>query len=173
VTFSYSFVANWDFYRTAFARFRRQKSKRHRTIAVSIVIAAALLLAWIYGRSSDAVWTYIPKFALIGGVIGGVVGGATAYALGRILLPRRIKRSPNYGATVAVTLDGEGLHATEPHAQVSLAWAAFTRVTRFKDGILFVRGSVIRWLPDTALQNATPEEVVAFVRSKTDVAIVG
>jgi hypothetical protein len=177
VTFSYSFVANWDFYRTAFARYRRQKSKRHRAIAVSIVIAAALLLAWIYGRSSDAVWSYIPKFALIGGVIGGVVGGvvggATVYALGRIFLSRHIKRSPNYGATVAVTLDGEGLHATEPHAQVSLAWRAFTRVTRFKDGILLVRGSVIRWLPDTALQNATPEEVVAFVRSKTDVAIVG
>jgi hypothetical protein len=119
VTFSYSFAANWDFYRTAFARYRRQKPKRNRTIAVSIVVAAVPLLAWIYGRSSDAVWTPIPKFALIsgaiGGAIGGAVGGATAYALARILLRRRIKCSPNCGVTVSVTLDGEGLHGTEPH----------------------------------------------------------
>jgi hypothetical protein len=169
VTFSYSFVTNWDFYRTAFARYRRQKPNRQRTIAVAIVVAVALLLAWSYGRSSGAAWTSIPKFALF----AGVVGGTTAYAFGRILLPRRIKRSPNYGATVSLTLDGEGLHATEPHARVSLAWAAFTRVTRFEDGILFVRGSVIRWLPDSALQNATPEEVLSFVRTKTEVAVVG
>jgi hypothetical protein len=173
VTFSYSIVTNWDFYRTAFARYRRQKPNRHRTIAVAIVVAVALLLAWSYGGSSGAAWTPIPKFALIGGVVGGVVGGATAYALGRILLPRRIKRSPNYGATVCLTLDGEGLHATEPNARVSLAWAAFTCVTRFEDGILFVRGRVIRWLPDSALQTATPEEVLSFVRTKTEVVVVG
>jgi hypothetical protein len=173
VTFSYSFVANWDFYRAALARYRRQKPNRHLTIAVATVVAVALLLALIYGRSSDAVWRHTPKFAHISGVVGGAVGGATAYALGRIILSWRIKRSPNYGATVSVTLDGEGLHAIEPHAGASFAWAAFTRIARFEDGILFVRGRVIRWLPDSALRNATPEEVLAFVRSKMEVATIG
>jgi hypothetical protein len=169
MTVSYSIVANWEFYRTALARYRRQKPKRYRAVALASVVAAALLLAWVDGRSSDALWTPIPEFALI----GGVLGGATTYASARILLPQRIKRSPNYGATVTITLDDKGLHATEPHAQTSLASAAFTRVIRFADGILFVRGPIARGLPDAALQNTTPEEALAFVRSKTEVAIVG
>jgi hypothetical protein len=82
-------------------------------------------------------------------------------------------RAPNYGATVTITLDDNGLHATEPHAQVCLAWAAFTRVVRFADGILFVRGEIARWLPDSALQNVTPEVALAFARSMTEVATVG
>ena len=169
MTVSYSIVANWDFYRTALARYRHQKPNRYRAVALATVVAAALLFAWVYGRSSGALWTPVPEFALI----GGVIGGATTYALARILLPQRIKRSPSYGATVTITLNHEGLHATEQHAQTSLAWAAFTRVIRFADGILFVRGPIARWLPDSALQNTTPEEALAFVRSKTQVAIVG
>ena len=166
---SYSLVADWTFYRTAFARYRRQKPNRHRTTVCMAVIAAALLIAWVYGRSSGAAWTLIPESALV----GAVVSGAATYALARALLPRRIRRLPNYGVSIAISLDDAGLRASEPHAQASFEWAAFTRVARFADGFLFVRGRVIRWLPDSALTNATPEEALAFVRSKTEVVVIG
>jgi hypothetical protein len=166
---SYSFIANWSFYRTAFARYGRQKPNRYRMTAVVIAIGAGLLLAWAYGRASGALWAPISESALI----GGFFGGAGTYAANRYLLPRRIKRSPDYGATITVRLDDEGLHGSEPHAQASLGWAAFTRVVRFTDGFLFLRGNVIRWLPDSALTNATPEEALAFVRYKTEVSIFG
>jgi len=166
---SYSFIANWSFYRTAYDRYGRQKPHRYRKATFLTVIGAALLLACVYGRSSGALWTPIPELALI----GGLSGGAGTYAAARFLLPRRIKRSPNYGATITVRLDDDGLHGSEPHAQASFHWAAFTRVVRFTDGFLFLRGNVMRWLPDSALTNATPEEALAFVRSKTEVAIFG
>jgi hypothetical protein len=166
---SYSFVADWGFYRTAFARYRQQRPHRHRAIVMAIAIATVLLLAWLYGLSSGALWTPIPLFALI----GGVAGALGTFVLVKILVPQRMKRAPNYGATVSVTLDDEGLHAVEPHAQATLAWPAFTRVVRFGDGILLIRGRVIRWLPDAALQNSTPDDALAFVRSKTQVDHAG
>jgi hypothetical protein len=147
---------------TAFARYRKQRLDRLRNILIALAVVAVLVLAWC-GRSVSARWTSIPESALVGGVVAGVA----VYVLARILTPIRIKRSPGYGATVTVILDDDGFHAEAPNEQARLAWAAFTRVARFPDGILLLRGRVIRWLPDSALQNATPGEALALVRSKT------
>jgi hypothetical protein len=165
----YEFVADLDFYRTAFARYGRQRPHRLRNAAVLGSSALVLAGAWIYARASHAVWVLIPQLALICVVAGGIAGFAT----GKILLPIRLKRAPNYGAKITTTLDEDGLTAVEPQAQANLKWAAFTRVAHFPDGILFVRGRVIRWLPDSALQNATPAEASAFVRAKINVVDVG
>lgn len=166
---SYTFSADWAFYRTAFARYRAQNQRRYVALGVSALLGTILLVAWLYGQRTGAFWTPIPEFALI----GAVVSGSTSYAIAKALLTRRFKRSPSYGATVTVSLEDDGLHATEPLAQTTLAWGAFTRVARFPDGMLFIRGRVIRWLPDAALQNSTPEEALAFVRTKVEVTVVG
>jgi hypothetical protein len=84
-----------------------------------------------------------------------------------------MKRSPGYGDTVTIVLDDDGFHAQAPNEQSNLGWAAFTRVARFPDGILLLRGRVIRWLPDSALRDTTPGEALAFVQSKTTVVAVG
>ena len=165
---SYSFTTDWNFYRAAFNRYNRQKPNRYRNIVVATVLFLILLPAWAYGRSSGAIWTPIPEIALV----GGVSGGAAALFVAKIMVPRRIKRSPGYGVTVTVRLDDEGLHTTEPHGHSSLDWAAFTRVARFPDGFVFARGRVIRWLADSALTNGTPEEALEFVRSKTKVVVI-
>jgi len=163
MSISYSFVADWAFYRTAFARYRRQAPNRHRKLAVISLVALALACAWIYARATHAFWGAIPEFTLVGGIIGGIVG----FIIGKLLLPIRLKRSPEFGTKVTVVLNDEGLIASGPDVQTTLNWPAFTRVARHSDGILFLRGRVLRWLPDTALQNATPEEATSFVRSKT------
>jgi hypothetical protein len=164
----YEFAADLDFYRTASARYARQRPHRHRQMITFASSAFVVACAWIYARASHAAWVLIPQMALICGIAGGTGG----FAVAKIMLPIRVKRAPNYGATIAATLDEDGLTAVEPQAQTNLKWAAFTRVAHFSDGILFVRGRVIRWLPDSALQNATPEEAVAFVRTKTNVVDV-
>jgi hypothetical protein len=169
MSIAYAIVADWPFYRTSFARYRQQKGTRWRSIAISGAIAVIMLSAWVYGRSSCAWWTPIPEFSLIGGIIGAL----GSVALVKILTPIRIRRSPGFGAAVSVTLDDYGLHAIEAHGQTTLAWAAFTRVVRFEDGLLFLRGRIMRWLPDAALKNSTPEEATAFVLGKTDLVHAG
>ena len=165
----YEFTADLDFFRTAFARYAQQRPHRLRNIAVLGVSALVLACAWIYARASNAAWVLIPQMALICGIAGGIAG----FAIAKIMLPIRLKRSPNYGAKITATLNEDGLTAVEPQAQANLKWAAFTRVVRFPDGLLFVRGRVIRWLPDSALRDATPADALAFVRSKTQVVDVG
>jgi hypothetical protein len=164
---TYSFVADLGFYRTAFARYRRQHFSWRRTILL-ISALAVLGLAWIYGQKAGALWTIVPACAFV----GGIVGAAVTYSLTKLLFPRRIKRTPGYGGTIAVRLDDEGLHAKEMYGEAKLAWAAFNRVVRFSDGLLLLRGNTIRWLPDSALQNSTPAEALAFVRSKSQVITI-
>jgi len=166
---SYEFVADWDFHRTAFARYGRQRPNRLRNSLILALSALVLACAWMYARATNASWVSIPEFALTCGIAGGLIGFATS----KILLPIRLKRTPDYGAKITATLDEDGLTAAEPQAQAILKWAAFTRVAHFPDGILLLRGRVIRWLPNSALQNATPAEALAFVRSKTQVFDVG
>jgi hypothetical protein len=161
---AYSFVADLSFYRTAFARYRRQRFS-WRPMVLLVSAFAILALAWIYGQKINALWTIVPACAFV----GGVAGAATTYSVTKLLWPRRIKRSPGYGGTITVRLDDEGLHAKEMYGEAKLAWAAFNRVVRFSDGLLLLRGNTLRWLPDSALQNSTPEEALAFVRSKSQV----
>src|SRR5262245_28605179 len=124
MTISYSLVADWSFYRTALARYRRQRPERLRNLLVSAALVAVLLFASVYGWCTSASWAPIAQF----GLIGGVVGGVGAYALVGILTPLRMKRSPGYGDTVTVVLDESGLRAAAPNEQATLTWAAFTRV---------------------------------------------
>ncbi len=166
---SYEFVADWGFYRTAFARYRQQRPHRIRSALILLAIAGVLACAWMYAHATHAFWGVIPELALVGGISGGIAG----YVASRIVTPIRTKRMPGFGSTITATVDENGLTAAEPQAQASLQWAAFTRVVRFPDGILLLRGRVIRWLPDSALQNATPADALAFVRSKTQVVDVG
>jgi hypothetical protein len=166
---SYEFVADWPFFRTAFARYRRQQPHRLRNALVMAAAAGVLACAWMYARATNALWISIPEFALIGGISGGI----GAFAASKILAPIRTKRLPGFGAKITATFDEDGVTAAEPLAQASMKWAAFTRVVRFPDGILLLRGRVIRWFPDSALQNATPADALAFVRSKTPVTDVG
>jgi hypothetical protein len=165
----YEFVVDLDFYRTALSRYARQRPHRHRQMIIFGASALVVACAWMYARAINAAWVLIPEMTLICGIAGGIVG----FSIAKIMLPIRLKRAANYGATITATLDEDGMSVVEPQAQASLKWAAFTRVALFADGTLFVRGRIVRWLPNSALQNATPEEASAFVRSRTRVVDVG
>lgn len=153
----------------AFARFRRQRPTGYRRLLVMSVVVLVLAAAWIYARATDAFWVAIPEFTLVGGTIGGLGG----FIIGKLLVPGRIKRLPGYGTEVHTVLNDEGLLASDANARTTLKWAAFTRVVRFPDGIMFLRGRVLRWLPDSALQDATPEEATAFVGARTTLVEIG
>jgi hypothetical protein len=91
----------------------------------------------------------------------------------KLLLPPRIKRSPGFGSTITVNLDDDGLFAKEEHGEARLSWAAFTRVVRLSDGLLLLRGKVIRWLPDSALKDVTPQQALELVQSNVQVTVLG
>jgi hypothetical protein len=162
----YSFVADTDFYRTALARFRRQQPLWRRW-APWAAILIALITVYVYARATDAPWVLIPA-VLAGGIVGGAAGGFAV----RSWIMRRVRRMPGFGGTITVRLDEDGLHMTEPHGEMNLAWTAFNRVVRVNDGLLLMRGSSVRWLPDSALQNVTSDDALAFVRSRVPVVVV-
>jgi hypothetical protein len=160
---TYNFVANLAFYRKAIARFRRQKVTRRRKFLAFAIVALLLASAWLYAWSTNANWAAIPALTLGGGLIGGALAAILDWAL----LPSRMKRfSPEYGTEVTIILGEDGLEALATHVREKLEWPAFSEGVRFPDGTMLLRGRIIRWLPDSALKDATPEQVSAFVRSK-------
>jgi hypothetical protein len=121
MSISYKFTADWSFYKTAFARYRRQRPNRHQGLLMLSLIALVVAGAWLYARATCAFWVNIPEFTLIGGIIGGCVG----LVVGKIILPARIKRLPGFGSEATVVLNEEGLIVN---------WPSFTRVVRLPDG---------------------------------------
>jgi hypothetical protein len=67
---------------------------------------------------------------------------------------------------VTTIVDEVGLAASAGVVSARLGCSAFTRTVYFSDGIMFLRGRVLRWLPDTALTDATPEAATTFVRTR-------
>jgi len=62
-----------------------------------------------------------------------------------------------------------GLEVRAGNASALLDWQQFTRAVRFADGILLLQRSRYRWLPDAALRESTPLEVVDLLRSKVPI----
>lgn len=168
MTISYNFVADATYLRTALVRFRRQKPHRYRGPLIFGLIAICLAGAWVYARKTNAEWIAVPQFTLIGGLVGGL-GGA---AIGWLMQSRRLKRTAGQGVTVIVRLSDEEVTTSDAQARTHLRWTVFTRAVRFPDGIILLRGRVLRWLPDAALQDGSPEEATALVRSKLSLAEV-
>jgi len=163
MSITYRLLIDLAFYQTALKRYRRQRLNRHRNLSILGIAAIPIVGALIYAWITNAAWIVIPATAVAGGMSGGIVAAVVAW----VVRSRNLKRGPEYGGEVTVILNEDGLAARGRHVQTRFEWPAFTRCVRLPDGIMLLRGRVLQWLPDTALLNVTPDEAVAYVRSKT------
>jgi hypothetical protein len=162
---TYKVILDDSYFRTALKRYRRQQPRRYLKMVAPLLIVLIAVAALVYAWKTDAPWIMIPELTVMGALIGGIVGTV----LGKSLQAKRLKASRDFGSEISMILDDVGLAVSGTHMQAKLDWAAFDRGIRFKDGIMLLKGSVLRWLPDAMLINGVAGDVTAFVRTKIHV----
>lgn len=136
----------------------------------SIPVIAALVFA--------AIWLFDPRET--GGVFFAIVMVITIIAA--IFFLRSAIRKSLYSdlgyashmrkrSTYALSING--LHVSGPRPPTPypwpdlVEWPEFRKAVQFRDGILLLRTTMFVWLPNHALINANPEDVVHLVDRKT------
>jgi hypothetical protein len=150
------------YFRTVRDRYYRQRPFPLRLTSQFSILGACLVLPWVYAWVLDAPWKSGAEFGI---PIGIVVAVGSFYLTKAIILARLRGRGKNSEGTV--TLSEEGVTGRGQRGQTLQNWTSYPRAVRFFDGILLLRGGVIRWLPDSALRRGTAEEATALVAAKT------
>jgi hypothetical protein len=157
----YKFRAGPAYYRTIIDRYYGQRAFLLRLPVQYGIVSLALVGAFLGFKGS------FTGTALGIGLVVVVVLAAGMVALTKLGILYRFKRRPDFGAEAIVTLSKEAITSSGRHAEGKWGWQAYPRSVRYPDGILLMRRGVIRWLPDSALQEGTPADATALVLSKT------
>jgi hypothetical protein len=157
----YKFRADAGYYRTIIDRYYGQRPFLFR-LPVQYGIVSLVGVGFILW-STDSLSRTAVGIAMITAVL--LMLGMVA--LTKLGILHRFKRRADFGAEEVVTVSENGIAASGHHAQGKWEWPAYPRSVRYPDGILLLRRGVIRWLPDAALQDGTPADATALVKSKT------
>lgn len=150
------------YFRTVRDRYYQQRPFLLRLTSQFSILGACLILPWIYAWVTDASWKDGAEFGIPVGVLVAVGG---LYLTKALILARLGGRGKNSEGTVILT--EEGVTGRGQRGKSLQYWASYPRAVRFSDGVLLLRGGVIRWLPDSALRQGTVEEATALVAAKT------
>jgi len=125
---------------------------RSQAIMMWIVLSAITLSAGLDAR---------PKWILLAGFT--IFSCAFPYLVKRGIIFKYSLR-PTYGAETTFRMATHDVVITGPGAG-RFPWTVYDRAVHFSDGILLVKRGGIRWLPDAALQEGTPDDAIAMVRN--------
>ena len=153
----YAIDASGPFYRVARRRYYRALGVAH--LLRVLAFPTLLVLFGVYLIVAAAGWLYYPRRGMALAVLNALLF-CWVWAVVRTL---SLSRKPR--GHVEVFLDPRGLEIRGANAVASVGWQSIVRAVRFSDGILLLQKGLYRWLPDTALQNATPIEVINLLRS--------
>jgi hypothetical protein len=157
----YKFRGDAAYYRTVIERYYGQRSFLLRLPMQYGILSLAIVGAFLG-------FTGLSTRTAVGiGTLVVIVSTASLIALTKISILWRFKRRPDFGAEATVTVSKEAIVSSGRHAEGKWGWQAYPRSVRYPDGILLMRRGVIRWLPDSALQEGTPPDATALVKSKT------
>lgn len=145
-----AFVYDAEYFLEAIARYHAIHRLRGLRTAVLVLVGVAMLAFGL--------------LLLIGGARGPVLLGCFCVASGafvivsnalqRWILKRRFRGNPDEGDTFVVVMDDEGYRVTSRLHDAKMAWAAFTAVKEFPDGVLLMQGKQLcRWVPYRALSD--------------------
>jgi hypothetical protein len=157
----YKYRADAAYYRRVIGRYYRQRTFLLRLPMQYGVVSLSIVGAFL---GFKGLWT---RSALGIGMLVVVALTAALVALAKAGLLWRFKRRGDFGAETTVTVSKEAIVSSGRHAEGKWGWQAYPRSVRYADGILLMRRGVIRWLPDAALQEGTPGDATALVKSKT------
>jgi hypothetical protein len=163
----YRFRADAAHYKTVIDRYYGQRAFLLRLPIQYGIVSLAVVGAFLGFKGLST------RTAVGIGILVVVVSTAGLVALTKISILLRFKRRGDFGAEATVTVSKEAIVSSGRHAEGKWGWQAYPRSVRYPDGILLMRRGVIRWLPDSALQEGTPADATALVRSKTVMKEVG
>ena len=163
----YKYRADAAYYRTVIERYYGQRTFLFRLPMQYGIVSLAIVGAFLgFKGMSTRIAVGIGFLVVVASTMGLV-------ALTKVSILWRFKRRADFGAEVTVTVSKDAIISSGRHAEGKWGWQAYPRSVRYPDGILLMRRGVIRWLPDSALQEGTPADATALVRSKTVMKEVG
>jgi hypothetical protein len=163
----YKYRADTAYYKTVIDRYYGQRTFLLRLPIQYGIVSLAIVGAFLGFKGLST------RTAVGIGILVVVVSTAGLVALRKISVLWRFKRRADFGAETTVTVSKEAIVSSGRHAEGQWGWQAYPRSVRYSDGILLVRRGVIRWLPDSALQEGTPADATGLVKSKTVMKEVG
>lgn len=164
MTITYKLLLDKRFYRVAVNRYYKQRSILRKLPLQFLFVLMVSFFMWIYAWKGHAEWSKTAGWGFLLLVVLSVLW----FFFSRWTILHRFKRRKDFNSEVTVSLSDDGISVTGRHAKSELQWAAYPEAVRFTDGILLLRKGVIRWLPDAAIQEGTPQDATALVQSKTE-----
>lgn len=160
---TYKLTPDRTYFSTVVDRYYQQKPLLFHLHVQFGLLAALPALVLAYGFAADAPWApgAVTSVVLL---VSACVG---AIYLTRSLILRRLLRSKDFGIDTTITVSPEGLTTSNSRVQNKIDWRGYPRSVRYPDGILLLRAKAIRWLPDSALIDSSPELATNLVQSKT------
>jgi hypothetical protein len=145
-----AFVYDAEYFLEAIARYHAMHRLRGLRKAILVLVGIAMMafgILLLLGGSRGPV--LLGCFCVASGVFVVV-----SNALQRWILKRRFRGNPDEGDTFVVVMDDEGYRVTSRLHDAKMAWAAFTAVKEFPDGVLLMQGKQLcRWVPFRALSD--------------------
>jgi hypothetical protein len=163
----YKFRADAAYYRAIIDRYYGQRVFLLRLPVQYGIVSLAIVCAFLGYKG------LFTRTVLGIGILAVVLLAAGLVAATKISILWRFKRRADFGTEAIVTLSKDAISSSGPHAEGKWGWQAYPHSVRYPDGILLMRRGVIRWLPDSALQEGTPADATALVQSKTLLKVVG
>lgn len=163
----YKFRADAAYYRTIIDRYYAQRALALRLpvqlgLVSFAIVGAGLMYRGLFTRTAVGI-----------GVAAALLLTWSLVAMRKRIVLYRFEHRADFGAEVTMTLSKEAIISSGRRAAGQWGWQAYPRSVRYADGILLRRRGVMRWLPDSALQEGTPADATALVREKTAMKIVG
>jgi hypothetical protein len=164
MTYTYGLVLDKPYFRTMIARYYQQRPLLLRP-------------AWQFALAGAVLIVALPFVPFEGDRVGFFLGMAFLYGLFavaglaviRVFVFQKFKYTSYFGKDSSCALRDEGLRVSGPSREHLTEWSNFRSAVRYPDGIMLLRRGVIWWLPDAALQGASPEDVSRFLGTKTAV----
>jgi hypothetical protein len=157
----YKFRTDAAYYRTIIDRYYGQRAFLLRLPVQYGIVSLAIVAAFLGFKG------LFTRTAVGIGMVAVAVLTAGLVAMTKMSVFYRFKRRADFGAEVIMTVSKEAISSSGRHAKGKWGWQAYPRSVRYPDGILLLRRGVIRWLPDSALQEGTPADATALVKAKT------
>ena len=162
MTLHYRYVFDSAYCKVVIARFYRQRPLLLRLPVQFAIPVAIVIWIWSSWQKMDASWPNVIALACAGAAV--IAAGVYLVKIGVL---QRLKRIGEFGLEVTITISAQGVTASSSNGRREYAWSAYPRSVRYADGILLMRGGVIRWLPDASLQDGSAEQATDQVRGKT------
>ena len=156
----YRFKFTDEFLLTASLRYRRQLWWRRPFHALKGTLAIVILGLGVLCAAFGSRWTLVAFAAFAGALTLG-------WPIDAWVIRRRFRKSPYRNDDIVFSLSEDGAHITGRDSEVRMGWSSFTKVRRFKDGVLLFQGpQFFNWLPDSAaVAPDGPEEAVRVARA--------